>query len=89
MSDTQQEQYVKTHPGKVWKHRTEILVTVPLPPTNEEKQVTRERLAEGVRCCFRGDPERLKGYVEQCFLRPLLIVELDLLDREYGVVLQP
>lgn len=96
MSDTQQEQYIKTHPGQVWRHpkTNELLVSVAAPEIRETKEVTRARLAEGVRQCFRGSPRTLEALIEQCHLHPLLMVEVDLPGQrvkmshvQYGVVL--
>lgn len=96
MSDTQQQQYIKTHPGQVWRHpkTNELLVSVAAPEMGETKSVTRDRLAEGVRQCFRGSPETLEALIEQCYLHPLLMVEADLpgqrikMNRvQYGLVL--
>lgn len=96
VSDTQQEQFIKTHPGQVWRHpqTKELLVSIAAPEMKEPKEVSRDRLAEGVRQCFRGSPSTLEGLIEQCYLHPLLMIEADIpgmrmkIGRvQYGLVL--
>lgn len=91
---TPQEQWIKQHPGRVFRHYEDMICVVPmelnLRDTPEIRQTVRERLAEGVRQTYRGSHETVvSGLVEQCFAGRLVIFETgqDYMERSLGVVL--
>jgi len=77
---TPQEQFIKEHPGRVFRHYGEMICAVPidinLRVTDEIKAVTRERLAEGVRQTYLGSNADVTDVlVERCFCGTLMVYE--------------
>lgn len=82
--------YVRDNPGRVWRYWTgDLVVTVHLPEMSEPENITRMRLAAGVAGAFHGPQiAPLTDYMQCAFSDPLIVIEVGLRGRDYGVVLR-